>query len=754
MGENGSPLDIYEIEGTIGKGGGGTVLKAFHKRLQKPVVIKRIHDSVNMDERRTEVDILKNLRHSYLPQVLDYFVIDGVSYTVMDFIEGESFQTLLKKGVKFKESQVIKYGKQLCEAVEYLHSQKIPVIHGDIKPANIMLTPEDNICLIDFNISGISEGNQAYTIGFSKGYGAPEQEEAYARVRQNIAETQTGMPTMAEPVTATRLEVEEATPAQPQEKTEMLFSTSEKTGTEIISNPAAPMSTASVSSSVNSAMSGSLSGSSSVYGSVNPAYKIPIDKRTDVYSIGATLYHLYTGIRVDKDPKRVLSASTSEGYLYILNKALQTNPANRYASAGEMLKAFQTLHTKSRGYRRFVATQVIVRGLFFLGMLAGIGLFFYGSQRIRTEKNDLYAGYIDELVHFTEKNAEAKHFDSVYDEAVELFPERTDAYFQKAQYLYSAEAYTDDIDYIQTVLDNSVLYNSFSDSEIGILYYLQGNSFYALDDYKNAKAAYDNAIKIDPDNGNVYVDHAIVCAKLGKLDKAQESMEIAKKKKADESNLSLVEGEVAFAMKDYATAEEKLKACIATTSDDYRKMCAYSTCNKAILNGDSRTLADVDESIAFLQKGLSDVAPQYRNRILEMLADSYLFGHELGGGEAYTRDAISTYDELIKVNWDGIQTYRNITLLYMALKEYDSASSYVQTMEDRYPDSYVTYKIKAFLEFEIQSEASHEERNFETFYEAYLKAKELFDAQSKDKADPEMQVLDKEYKQLVDNNLL
>ncbi len=177
-----SPLNVYEIKEVIGEGGGGKVLLAFHKRLEKKVVIKKIRDYVYADARRVEVDILKNLRHSYIPQGLDYFVIDNSAYTVMDYIEGESFQSLLDKGVKFKESQVIKYGKQLCEAVEYLHSRSIPVIHGDIKPDNIMLTPEDNICLIDFNISGISEGNQAFTIGYSKGYSAPEQVKAFEAI--------------------------------------------------------------------------------------------------------------------------------------------------------------------------------------------------------------------------------------------------------------------------------------------------------------------------------------------------------------------------------------------------------------------------------------------------------------------------------------------------------------------------------------------------------------------------------------------
>ncbi|MBD5459494.1 MAG: serine/threonine protein kinase, partial [Lachnospiraceae bacterium] len=145
--------DIYE---QIGAGGGGTVYRAMHKRLQKAVVLKKITGgATSIQECRTEVDILKNLRHSYLPQVLDFIESSEGIYTVMDFIPGKSMRQMLEEGHIFTEKEVLKYTRQLCEALDYLHSQNPPIVHGDIKPDNIMVTPEGNVCLIDFNISGI-----------------------------------------------------------------------------------------------------------------------------------------------------------------------------------------------------------------------------------------------------------------------------------------------------------------------------------------------------------------------------------------------------------------------------------------------------------------------------------------------------------------------------------------------------------------------------------------------------------------------
>lgn len=102
---------------------------------------------------RQEVDILKNLNHMYLPQVLDFLTEGNDIYTVMSYIPGRSFKELLEEGSPFRPNQLIRWGMQLCSALNYLHGQNPPIIHGDIKPANIMLTPEGNICLIDFNIS-------------------------------------------------------------------------------------------------------------------------------------------------------------------------------------------------------------------------------------------------------------------------------------------------------------------------------------------------------------------------------------------------------------------------------------------------------------------------------------------------------------------------------------------------------------------------------------------------------------------------
>ena len=174
MGIDESFSETYEILGKIGEGAGGIIYKAYHKRLQQYVVLKQVRNKSTSDTvNRREVDILKNLQHSYLPKVLDFLEINGSVYTVMNYISGRSFAQLIQDGYIFTQQQLIRWGMQISSALNCLHSQNPPVIHGDIKPSNIMLTQNGDICLIDFNISFYFD--HSAMLGYTNGYASPEQ---------------------------------------------------------------------------------------------------------------------------------------------------------------------------------------------------------------------------------------------------------------------------------------------------------------------------------------------------------------------------------------------------------------------------------------------------------------------------------------------------------------------------------------------------------------------------------------------------
>ncbi len=178
----------YIIVQKVGQGGMGAVYQATDTRLgHKPVAVKEMSDAAITDpseKQQTrqaferEAQMLATLNHPNLPRVTDHFSERGKQYLVMDFIEGQTLDKVLNQTPGFlNEKQVVDWGMQLCEVLEYLHSQQPPVIFRDLKPGNIMLDRDGKVKLIDFGIARLFKlGKATDTASFgTAGYAPPEQ---------------------------------------------------------------------------------------------------------------------------------------------------------------------------------------------------------------------------------------------------------------------------------------------------------------------------------------------------------------------------------------------------------------------------------------------------------------------------------------------------------------------------------------------------------------------------------------------------
>ncbi|MEJ5225651.1 MAG: protein kinase, partial [Anaerolineales bacterium] len=126
-----------------------------------------------------EAVILANLRHPNLPRVTDHFVVgDQGQYLVQDYIEGEDLRQRMERQGTIPEEEVILIGAAICDALTYLHTRKPPVLHRDIKPGNVKITPDGHVYLVDFGLAKVVQGSQVTTTGaraMTPGYSPPEQ---------------------------------------------------------------------------------------------------------------------------------------------------------------------------------------------------------------------------------------------------------------------------------------------------------------------------------------------------------------------------------------------------------------------------------------------------------------------------------------------------------------------------------------------------------------------------------------------------
>ncbi len=375
----------YEILQLIGAGGGGNVYLANHIRLNKKVVLKADKRKITTRPEllRREVDILKNLSHSYIPQVYDFFVENDIVYTVMDFIEGESLDRPLKRGERFSQPQVIKWAKQLLEALCYLHSPTHGdpprgFVHSDIKPANLMLTQYGDICLIDFNIAlALGEEN---VVGCSAGYASPEHYGLdYSDVGSGTA-------------------------------------TVDHNKTVVVGDETVPL----------EAISGGTSKSS--------CKRVIPDVRSDIYSVGATLYHLLSGQRPAKEFFEVVPLSKKEyspQIVDIISKAMNPNPDLRYQSAEEMLSAFVNLHKNDPRTKKHKLANRVVSASLVAVMILGAVTTFVGQKRIQTTESWL------KLTEYAKTALDEGDVDAAIDYALQTFPAEesilTPAYLSESQ---------------------------------------------------------------------------------------------------------------------------------------------------------------------------------------------------------------------------------------------------------------------------------------------------------------------------------
>lgn len=174
----------YRVERQIGQGGMGAVFIATDERFGSTVAIK---ETLFLDEKfrkafEREARLLNSLKHPCLPRVSDHFEEGNGQFLVMEYIEGDDLSEIMERDRKaFALKDVLVWADQLLDALEYLHAQEMPVIHRDIKPQNLKLTPRGQIILLDF---GLAKGNvtnpESATaaksiVGYSRNYASLEQ---------------------------------------------------------------------------------------------------------------------------------------------------------------------------------------------------------------------------------------------------------------------------------------------------------------------------------------------------------------------------------------------------------------------------------------------------------------------------------------------------------------------------------------------------------------------------------------------------
>jgi len=171
----------YQILRPLGQGGMGATYLAWDRQTRQTLALKamnadmaRIAKARELFER--EARVLRSLRHPGIPQYYDFFVDGAKKYLAMELVTGENLELLVRQRGPVTPEQAVTWLLQVCDILGYLHALQPPLVHRDVKPANLMLRARDRqVVLLDFG--AVKEiGTPPGTRIGAAGYTAPEQE--------------------------------------------------------------------------------------------------------------------------------------------------------------------------------------------------------------------------------------------------------------------------------------------------------------------------------------------------------------------------------------------------------------------------------------------------------------------------------------------------------------------------------------------------------------------------------------------------
>ena len=153
----------YRLDAIVGEGGMAVVYRGYDLILRRQIAVKVLRDRFASDQafvRRfyQEAEAAANLSHPNIVNTYDVGEFEGKPYIVQEFVQGETLATLIAREKKLPEAAAVRYARQICSALVAAHRAQL--LHRDVKPSNILITPEDVVRVTDFGIAQFS-GRQA-----------------------------------------------------------------------------------------------------------------------------------------------------------------------------------------------------------------------------------------------------------------------------------------------------------------------------------------------------------------------------------------------------------------------------------------------------------------------------------------------------------------------------------------------------------------------------------------------------------------
>ena len=441
--------------------------------------------------------------------------------------------------------------------------------------------------------------------------------------------------------------------------------------------------------------------------------KAQTDARTDIYSLGVTMYHLLTGKSPYEPPYqfvpvRQLVPELSHGIEYILNKCVQSEPADRYQTVDELVDELDHIYRFDRAWQKYQNAKRIRVAVVAVMLIASVGLMAGGLALMAQEKEAAYSSLLAQASELYTTDYDGTV--ALLNEARALYPDRIDADRQQTYALYLNGKWQECIDF---GLESLQKYGE--DIQIRLS---MASAQFELGEYEDAAEGFAQGGELSVDNLR---DYAVCLGRLGQIDQAEQILDELIGQGAHPDVTQYVQGEVYFAQEDYLDAETAFldaleqsetsaltRRCYVSLGDLYRDCAALMRVNASPIEYPATKSAELLSS-AVVQEGL-----RYDSVLWEMLALAYFEAYHTDASvpQNYLTKAAECFNRVIELGVTKEYLYSNLYTIYYELKDYDKAEQALTAYEEMFPEDYMPHALRGMMLITIENGKPQASRNY------------------------------------------
>ena len=437
------------------------------------------------------------------------------------------------------------------------------------------------------------------------------------------------------------------------------------------------------------------------------------DARTDIYSLGVTLYHLVTGKSPYEPPyqfvpARELDGTLSHGIEYILNKCVQSEPEARYQNVDELLFDLDHIYRFDKAWTRVRTVKRVRVAVIAVMLLASIGLMAAGWMVMAEEKEDQYAALLAQAGELYTSDYDGMV--AVLDEARALFPDRVDADRQQTYALYLNGKWQECVDFGTAALKK---YGEDTQTRISM-----AAAQFELGEYEQAAEGFAQGDDLSVDNLR---DYAVCLGRLGDINQAERVLADLTGKGAHPDVTQYVQGEVYFAQENYLEAEAAfLNALDQAETSALTRRCyislgdLYRDCAALVRIGGSPIASPAAKSAELLSAAVVQEGMRYDSVLWEMLALAYFEAYHTDTTVPadYLNRAADCFNRVIELGVVKEYLYSNLYTIYYELEDFDNAEKALAAFEEMFPDNYMPHALRGMMLITIENKKEQGQRNF------------------------------------------